>query len=230
MAFKVEVIPSPKTVIGTRCHWDEHMQSLYYNDIEGVIFRYDYKENKVYSATIDGESTIGFIIPVANTTKTCEFDEYALGMGRRVGIVHWDGISSKAIIGPIAFEVEQGKDNNRFNAAKADPVGRFYGGTMRSEKCGDIFEVASGALYKYIKGDGVYELVNNIYISNGLAWDEKENKVFYIDSCKFDVKEYDWDRATGDFCELNFMLQYLKEKFLKSVFVLFKVFFLFEYF
>lgn len=201
MAFKVEVIPSPKTVIGTRCHWDEYTQSLYYNDIDGVIFRYDYQENKVYSATIDGESTIGFIIPVANTTKTSELDEYALGLGRRVGIVHWDGLSNKAIIGPIAFEVEREKDNNRFNAAKADPVGRFYGGTMRSEKVAGIFEVADGSLYKYIKGDGVYEILNNIFISNGLAWNEEDNKVFYIDSGKFDVKEYDWDPSTGDFCE-----------------------------
>ncbi|XP_055296415.1 regucalcin-like [Sitodiplosis mosellana] len=210
MSFKVEAIPSPKTVIGTRCHWDEHTQSLYYNDIEGVIFRYDYKENKVYSATIDGEPSIGFMIPVANCTKTCELDEYALGLGRRVGIVHWDGLSTKAIIGPIAFEVEQEKENNRFNAAKADPVGRFYGGTMRSEKCGDIFEVAAGSLYKYIKGDGVYELVNNVHISNGLAWNEEENKVFYIDSCKFDVKEYDWDPSTGDFSNERVVIDFSK--------------------
>lgn len=152
MSYKVEVLPSPQTIVGTRAHWDVHAQSLYYNDVEGSILRYDYKENKVYSATIDGESVIGFIIPVANTTKTCEYDEYALGLGRRVGIVHWDGKSPKAAIGPIAFEVEEGKANNRFNAAKADPVGRFYGGTMRSEKCGDHFDVAAGSLYKYIKG------------------------------------------------------------------------------
>lgn len=204
MPFKVEVLPSPKSIIGEGPHWDEHTQSLYYNDIQGAtILRYDYDENKVYSATVDGESSIGFIIPVANITKTSDYDEYALGLGRRVGIVHWDGKSSRAAIGPIAFEVEDEHDkvNNRFNDAKADPVGRFYGGTMRSERCGDIFEVASGSLYKYNKGDGVYDLLNNIYVSNGLAWNEDQKKFYYIDSCKFDVKEYDWDQATGDICE-----------------------------
>lgn len=131
MSYKVEKVPSPRTIVGTRAHWDEHTQSLYYNDVEGVIFRYDYNENKVYSATVDGEPVIGFIIPVANSTKTSALDEYALGLGRRVGIVHWDGVSPKATIGPIAFEVEGGKQNpdgnfiTRFNAAKADPVGRY---------------------------------------------------------------------------------------------------------
>lgn len=124
MSFKVEALPSPNLVLGESPHWDEAHQSLFYNDIygkEASILRYDYAENKVYSATIDGEKVIGFIIPVANTT-----DEYAVGLGRRVGIVHWDGISSKAKLGPIAFEADE-SDENRFNDSKADPVGRFYG-------------------------------------------------------------------------------------------------------
>lgn len=116
MAFKVEVVPSPKSVLGEGPHWDATHQSLFYNDIygnEASILRYDFKENKTYSARIDGESVVGFIIPVANTT-----DEYAVGLGRRVGIIHWDGESPKAILGPIAFEVEEDKPDNRFNDAK----------------------------------------------------------------------------------------------------------------
>lgn len=58
--------------------------------------RYDFNENKVYSATIDGEPIISFIIPVANQS-----DQYAVGIGRRVGIVQWvcrliDGITFNA--------------------------------------------------------------------------------------------------------------------------------------
>lgn len=103
-------------------HWDEATQSLYYNDIygkEASILRYDYKENKVYSAKVDGEPVVSFIIPVANTT-----DQYAIGIRKRVGIVEWDGVSPKAKLGPIAFEVDE-DDNNRFNDAKADPIGRY---------------------------------------------------------------------------------------------------------
>lgn len=199
MSFKVEVVPSPQSVLGEGPHWDETHQSLYYNDIHGTdasILRYDYAENKVYTAQIDGEPTVGFIIPVANTT-----DEYAIGIGQRVGIVHWDGKSPKGIIGPIIFDVENENGMNRFNDAKADPVGRFFGGTMRREQLGDLFECASGTFYKYIKGDGYYPLIDKIFISNGMAWNEQTNKFYYIDSGKFDIKEYDYDPSNGDICK-----------------------------
>lgn len=124
MTLKVEVVPSPKSELGEGPHWDEKTQSLYYVDIygkEGSILRYDYKENKVYSAKIDGEEVVSFIIPVANT-----IGQYAVGIRKRLGVVEWDGVSPKAKLGPIAFEVNE-DDNNRFNDAKADPMGRFYG-------------------------------------------------------------------------------------------------------
>lgn len=126
MSFKVEVVPSsPKTILGEGPHWDETHQSLFYNDIygkEASIFRYDFAENKVYSAAIDlEEPVVGFIIPHAN----CTLDEYVIGIGKRVGVVHWDGVAKKAILGQIAFEIDE-DENNRINDAKADPLGRLY--------------------------------------------------------------------------------------------------------
>lgn len=53
--YKVEVLPGPISVIGEGPHWDEASQSLYYNDIYGeinTIHRYDYAQNKTYSASI----------------------------------------------------------------------------------------------------------------------------------------------------------------------------------
>lgn len=52
---KVEVVPSPTSIIGEGPHWDADSQSLYYNDIYGnqaSILRYDIKENKTYTAVI----------------------------------------------------------------------------------------------------------------------------------------------------------------------------------
>lgn len=199
MGYKVEVVKtSPKSELGEGPHWDEMSQSLFYNDIYGTeasILRYDFNENKVYSAKIDGEPIVSFIIPVANT-----IDQYAVGIGRRVGIVQWDGKSTKAKLGPIAFEVDEEK-TNRFNDAKADPVGRFYGGTMRLEELGDLFESAKGTFYKYTKGEGVKDLLHNIHVSNGLAWNEKTAKFYYIDSCKLNVMEFDYNQKDGDIGE-----------------------------
>ncbi|KAG4068696.1 hypothetical protein HA402_002387 [Bradysia odoriphaga] len=102
----------------------------------------------------DGEPVIGFIIPVEGSKN-----EFAIGIGRRVGIISWDGKSPKAKLLRIALEVEKSEryKTNRFNDAKADPTGRFYGGTMRLEECGDIFDAAEGSFYKYAKDE---ELTN----------------------------------------------------------------------
>lgn len=54
----------------------------------------------------------------------------------------------------MALEVEDDPKytKNRINDGKADPYGRLYCGTMRSEEFGNICEVASGSLYrKYLE-------------------------------------------------------------------------------
>lgn len=71
---------------------------------------------------------------------------------------------------------------------------------MRYEALGDLLGVAAGSFYKHIRGDGEYKLLDNIFISNGLAWNVVTNTFYYIDSGKFDVKQFDWDPKTGDIC------------------------------
>lgn len=74
---------------------------------------------------------------------------------------------------------------------------------MRYEALGDLFDVAAGNFYKYIRGHGEYKLLENIFVSNGMAWNETEKKFYYIDSGKFDIRQYDYDTKTGDICEWN---------------------------
>lgn len=124
--------------------------------------------------------------------------------------MQWNGKSPKAKLVRIAFEVEKDASFkfNRFNDAKADPKGRFYGGTMRLEECGDLFDSTSGSLYRYAKGEDVATLKTNISVSNGLAWNEKTNKFYYIDSCQLNVKEYDYEPKTGNLCMYTSILFY----------------------
>lgn len=229
-SYKIEQLSSPFSIIGEGPHWDAESQSLYYNDIygnEASILRYDYNEKRTYSATIgskniiftgikhskiinniflfalkllDGEPVVSFILPVEGTCN-----EFAVGIGRRVGVVRWDGKSPKAKLVRIAFEVEHGNEfkSNRFNDAKADPSGRFYGGTMRLEECGDLFDSANGSFYKYAAGEEVTKLRSDVAVSNGLAWNVDTNKFYYIDSCQLDVKEFDYDPKTGAICRKN---------------------------
>ena len=91
---------------------------------------------------------------------------------------------------------------NRFNDAKADPTGRFYGGTMRLEECGNIFESAEGSFYKGGGGgEKIEKLKSDIGVSNGLAWDRKAKKFYYIDTCQFNIKQFDYEEKTGKICK-----------------------------
>lgn len=210
VAYKVEKLPSPKLALGEGPHWDSRSQSLFYVNIVGgefSILRYDVMENKSYGAKIDGESYVSFIIPVAGTT-----DQFAVGLPRRVGVIQWDGKSSTTHLLRIAFEVEQSDEfkDNVFNDGKADPTGRLYTGTMSrctvaAKSFDGLFEHRTpSGFYKYAANENVVKLLDTMRISNGLAWNVKTNKFYLIDSCDSDVKEFDYDPATGNLCEYRF--------------------------
>jgi pyruvate kinase len=129
-SYKIEVVESsPVSVIGEGPHWDVERQSLYYNDIYGTqqtISRYDFNENKTYNANIPGHPIISFIIPVDGTK-----DQFLVGAEKKLLRIQWDGKSSEAKALDVVGEVEKDMEENRFNDAKCDPRGIFYGGTMR---------------------------------------------------------------------------------------------------
>lgn len=204
--IKVERIALPKLVLGDSPHWDAHTQSLYLVDIAGAeysVWRHDLKENKSYGARIDGESHVSFIIPVAGTS-----DQFAVGLQRRVGVIQWDGKSTKAKLVRIAFEVEQSDKfkENVFNDGKADASGRLYAGTLRAVPAAtfdEIFENRTpSGFYKYSVNENVVQLFDNMKLSNGLTWNVQKNKFYLVDSCDFDIKEFDYDPVTGHLCEL----------------------------
>lgn len=149
----------------------------------------------------ENESNPSFIIPVEG-----ERNKFAVGLKRRIAIVEWDGnsVSAKVLYDALVVEKEDKFQNNRFNDGKADSAGRLYSGTMRRVKDGKIlYDVTDGTLYRYTNGDEVKPLVEKIGISNGLAFDEKKRKFYYIDSCGSNVREYDWDPKTGDISKWN---------------------------
>ncbi|XP_022217077.1 regucalcin isoform X1 [Drosophila obscura] len=191
MSYKVEPLPDSYAGLGEGPHWDVATQSLYYVDLEaGKLLRYDFKQNKVYATQIEGESFAAFVLPIEGKPQ-----EFAVGCARRVVIVKWDGVSPVAKVVRTLFEVQPELEKNRLNDAKADPRGRFFGGTMRY--IGDEFEFRHGELYKWEAGGQVSIVKGDVGISNGLAWDEKAKKFYYIDTTDYEVKSYDYDFDTG---------------------------------
>lgn len=199
-AYQVERIESPKLFCGEAPHYDADRNCLYYVDIANSsttssILRYDLKENKVYRAFFDGlDGVITFIFPIK-----CTADQFLISVGRKGVIVQWDGVSPKGKILKEYFAVERGYKyrNDVFNDGKTDPCGRFYGGTKITESC-DAPIPAIGSLFEKEKGKRVKRVIPGVIIGNGLTWIGK--KFYYVDSCTYDVKVYDYNRRTGDLC------------------------------
>ncbi|XP_030386451.1 regucalcin isoform X2 [Scaptodrosophila lebanonensis] len=191
MSYKIEPLPDSYAGLGEGPHWDAARQSLYFVDIEApALLRYDYKQNKTYRAQIEGEQLAGFVLPIEGKPQ-----EFAVGCGRRVVIVNWDGVAPVAKVERTLFEVQAAFEANRFNDAKTDPRGRLFAGTMRY--IGDEFEHRHGELYRWEQGKQLAVVKTDVGISNGLAWDEKNKKFYYIDTTDYEVKSYDYDIETG---------------------------------
>ncbi|XP_054738924.1 regucalcin-like isoform X2 [Anastrepha obliqua] len=192
MSYKIEQLPNSYGFLGEGPHWDIETQSLYFVDIENAkLFRYDHQQNKTYSAIVEGEKLASFIIPVEG-----ESGKFAVGCERRVVVVSWDGVSPIATVARVAYEVQPGEQfsKNRINDGKADPRGRLFAGTLCVE---EVMSRRDGELYRFEKGKPIAVVKSNIGLSNGLAWNEKTKKFYYIDTSDLEVKEYDYDFETG---------------------------------
>lgn len=198
---QITQVASPRSYCGEGPHWDVATQSLYYIDIDGpneTILRYDYYENKTYGAKVDGVPLMTFVLPVEETV-----DEFLVGTKRCGQIIRWDGKSPKGKFVRTVFEVETDIQKNRFNDAKADPAGRFVGGTQSTPECGS--DPPNASLYSYDQTNGVKRLLKDISISNGLTWVKKahlEYTFYYIDSCTRSLLAFDYDIESGSLGEL----------------------------
>lgn len=194
----MKVISEKPTLFGESPHWCELTQSLYYVDFFGVefqIYRFDYSKGRVYAALIiNAPSNAAFIIPIEGRRN-----EFAVGFSdRTVKRIIWDGISERATIREILFQVEQNPyyEKNIWHVAKTDPFGRFNGGTMRTALCTRSID-PYGSVYSYTRRSGVTLLIPNVQVSNGLAYSLSRKKMFHIDACEFAVRVYDWNILTG---------------------------------
>uniref|UniRef100_A0A182Q4M5 SMP-30/Gluconolactonase/LRE-like region domain-containing protein n=1 Tax=Anopheles farauti TaxID=69004 RepID=A0A182Q4M5_9DIPT len=192
--YQVEQLPSPLTKLGEGPVWDIDTQSLYYVDINTpAVLRYDYAENRTYSATLDSAKSISFIVLVAGQAGA-----FVVGENNRVSLISWDGRSEQAKHVRVLADLGATQSHVRFNDGKVDPYGRLYAGTMQLETLGDLFAQKEGQFFRCNNGTMVVQK-KNVSISNGLTWDEPFNpqRMYYIDSAALDVKAFDVDES-GD--------------------------------
>lgn len=95
---------------------------------------------------------------------------------------------------PLVASLPGQESDLRMNDGKADPVGRFLGGTMSAA---DDPRPGAGSLWSFDRG-GPRRLLADLTISNGLAWSADGATLFFIDTPTRRIDVFDYDLATGN--------------------------------
>nr|WIF28780.1 luciferin-regenerating enzyme [Photinus signaticollis] len=190
MAPVVEIVAEiGKLKLGEGPHWDHETKTLYFVDsVENTFHKYVPSQKKHTFCKVD--KIVSFIIPLAGSPG-----RFVVSLEREIAILTWDGVSSTPTSIETIVDVEPHIKNNRINDGKADPLGNLWTGTM-SMDVGLTVGPVTGSLYNLGSDKKVKMHESNIAIANGLAWSKDLKKMYYIDSGKRRVDEYDYDATT----------------------------------
>jgi gluconolactonase len=180
--------------LGEGPHWDVATQTLYLVDIvEKSILKYTPETGKVAKASVAPNQTT-FIVPIEGKKN-----QFIISLDDQLAIISWDGESDKVSVVEklcVASCSNNKSSNGKFNDAKCDSSGRLWAGT---HVLGPDIEKTEplGTLYTFDNKRQLKGQVDKIKIANGLAFNDKTKKMFYIDSLKGTVDQFDFDITTG---------------------------------
>ncbi len=159
--------------------WDEERSTLFWVDIiTGKIHRYCIL-NKI-TESIELNEMIGAI-------ALCNDGNLVAAL--RSGFAFINLKTNKII--PINHP-EATCTKNRFNDGKCDPLGNFWAGTMALNE-----KAATGNLYRLGRDLKVEKIIPGVTISNGLAWSQDAQTMYYIDTPTQEVVAYDYNADLG---------------------------------
>jgi len=184
--MKWEVAVSEPDQLGESPFWHPQEQRLYWVDIPGMrVHRWDPAGGAREQWQLEQEP--GCIAPAAGG---------GLVLALRDGIYRgrsWGG----ALVPIVRFS--HGK-TTRFNDGKADPVGRFWAGTIYEPK-----DARKADLYSFDcrpdNGNGGKPLVQlkagNAITANGLAWSPDAHTVYWTDTNSHAIQAWDFELAAN---------------------------------
>ncbi len=177
---EVDLVLYVKSKLGEGAIWHPGEKKLYWVDIEsGYLYIYD--PVKEFNQGYNLGQKVGTVVPVEGG---------GVLVALKSGLFTFD-LSTES----LEFKVfpEEKVIGNRLNDGKCDPRGRFWVGSMSLD--GDK---KTGALYK-VESDFSYEkMIDQVYISNGIAWSIDERKMYYNDSPLKKVVTYDYNKKKGE--------------------------------
>ncbi len=179
LVMKIKLVLDAKAQLGEGAIWHTATQLLFWVDIEGKKL-HQYHPASGKTRTIDLPERIGTVV-LAEESKAV--------IALQNGIFELD-VESEALT-PIANPL-RGMPDMRFNDGKCDPVGRLWVGSMHLSA-----QPKEAALYR-LEADGTIERVlDDITISNGIAWSLNHRTMYYIDTPTGCVQAFDYESSTG---------------------------------
>ena len=177
-AHGIEVLVDANARLGEGALWDARSGKLAWVDILG---RRMYLTDPETGATesIEVPLDIGTIVPrrAGGFVAALEDGFWIVG----------DGASRR-----IASIAEAGP-GLRFNDGKCDPAGRFWAGTMAYDEA-----PGAGCLYRLDGRARVTRMLENVTISNGMAWSRDARTMYYIDTSTHRIDVFDYALSTGE--------------------------------
>lgn len=179
MSLHPEIVLAHRCELGEGPVWDANGSTIFWLDIvKGEIHQYALNTN--LHATFSVGEMIGSIAPR-------EAGGFIAGLEHGVGVVDISANTIQHLAHP-----EAGTEN-RFNDGKCDAAGRFWVGSMSKSE-----EKNKGSLYVMEPGGSLTKKLENVTISNGLAWNADNTVMYYIDTPSNYVFAFDFDLQTGN--------------------------------
>jgi sugar lactone lactonase YvrE len=177
--MKWRAITQEPSALGESPFWHAQERLLYWVDIPG---RKILRANPVTGAVQDWDMPMepGCIAPAASG---------GLVVALRDGIYRaqeW-GVGLR-----LLHRIDHDVLTTRFNDGKADPLGRFWAGTM--------YEPRTAALAELLvldcrdgRAPSVQRMAGGVTVANGLAWSPDRRRVYWADTAQHCVWVWDWD-------------------------------------
>ena len=179
-AGKVEPVPGTRSQLGEGAVWNHRTGQLYWVDITGKLLN-------IYTPRLDitRELYTGQLI---GTVVPAESGRVLVALEHGIYFLDPDTGTKQLILYP-----EGEPEGNRFNDGKCDPAGRFWVGTMSVNGI-----PGRGSLYRLDPDSLIRRMVDNVSISNGIAWSPDRSRMYYIDTPTQKVTGYEYDNITGE--------------------------------
>ncbi|MFD2200084.1 SMP-30/gluconolactonase/LRE family protein [Shivajiella indica] len=171
---------SSQCILGEGPYWHAQRNSFFWVDIEtGTLFEYSMDKRKV--------KTWSFTHRISLVLEGKE-DHLILALDLNIARFNLETETLDWLV-----SIEDSLSGNRLNDGKCDAFGRLWIGSMNLK-----FKQGAGSLYSLDQNLRVQKHLDQITISNGMAWTRNNKTLYFIDSPTQKVKAYHFDLEQGE--------------------------------